>query len=229
MGEIHLIRHGQASFGERNYDRLSPTGIVQSRRLGAWWRENGIDFDAVFSGERERQKDTALLALEERGRSPGPLGIDPSFNELDADRLLHHALPRLILREPQLANLLLDLPANRDAFRRVFERIVDEWVAGEWLDAGIGTWAGFSARVREGLAAIARQQGPGRRIAVFTSGGPITVLLQHLGNSGAGRLDWNIANTSITRLAYDEAGNFSLLEMRVLPHLESDRELVTHL
>ena len=122
MGEIHLIRHGQASFGERNYDRLSPTGIVQSRRLGAWWRENGIDFDAVFSGERERQKDTALLALEERGKSPGPLGIDPSFNELDADRLLHHALPRLILREPQLASLLLDLPANRDLMARRLER-----------------------------------------------------------------------------------------------------------
>lgn len=231
MGEIHLIRHGQASFGAQNYDRLSPTGIEQSRRLGTWWRENGVVFDAIYSGERERQKDTALLALEERGDADAGarLTVDPAFNELDADRLLQHALPRVILREPQLAEMLPDLQAHRDAFRRVFERIVDEWVSGAWQDAGIGTWEAFADRVRGGLAVVARRHGPGRRIAVFTSGGPITALLQRLGNAGAGRLDWDIANTSITRIAYDEAGTFTLKETRVLPHLAPGSGLVTHL
>ena len=33
MSEIYFIRHGQASFGEENYDRLSPRGIKQAQCL----------------------------------------------------------------------------------------------------------------------------------------------------------------------------------------------------
>lgn len=229
MGEIHLIRHGQASFGEQDYDRLSAVGIAQSRRLGRWWQETGITFDAAYSGERERQQHTARLALDEQARAGLPLRIDAAFNELDADRLLRHALPRVIVREPRVGDMLLDLAAHRDGFRRVFERIVDEWIAGQWPEAGIGNWQEFSARVHLALNNIAQHHGPGRRIVVFTSGGPITATLQHLGQAPGDRLDWNIANTSITRLVYDEAGNLTLQETRTLPHLAHDSELVTHL
>lgn len=225
MGEIYLIRHGQASFGEPDYDRLSERGIAQSRQLGQWLRTRGPRFDAVYAGERLRQQHTAQLALD---GAPG-LRIDPAFNELDADRLLQHALPRLILREPQLASLLQDLAANRDAFRRVFERIVDEWVGGDWGEAGVGDWQGFRARVTGALAALARQHGKGRCLAVFTSGGPITATMQSLGHHRRGGLDWDIANTSITRLAYDDAGNLHLLEARSVPHLGETPELLTHL
>ena len=43
MANLFLVRHGQASFGADDYDRLSPTGHEQSRLLGeylAWflWR-----------------------------------------------------------------------------------------------------------------------------------------------------------------------------------------------
>jgi len=33
MSDLYLIRHGQASFGKDNYDRLSPLGIRQARIL----------------------------------------------------------------------------------------------------------------------------------------------------------------------------------------------------
>ncbi|MFZ5755797.1 MAG: histidine phosphatase family protein [Pseudomonadota bacterium] len=232
MGEIHLVRHGQASFGEPEYDRLSGTGILQSRRLGRWWHSNGIRFDAVYSGERERQKDTATLALQETGMADAAqrLKINPAFNELDADRLLRHAMPHMILREPQLAAMVMDLKAHRAQFRDVFARIVDDWIAGRWPDAGIGSWQEFSGRVHAGLEAIARTHGAGRKVAVFTSGGPITVLLQKLGAAPADRLDWNIANTSVTRLTYDDDGNFRVHEIRTLPHLTpADNDLVTHI
>ena len=32
--KLYLVRHGQASFGEKNYDNLSPKGIKQSISLG---------------------------------------------------------------------------------------------------------------------------------------------------------------------------------------------------
>ena len=34
MSILHLVRHGQASFGADDYDNLSPTGIQQSIELG---------------------------------------------------------------------------------------------------------------------------------------------------------------------------------------------------
>lgn len=228
MGEIFLIRHGQASFGEQVYDKLSPLGIAQSRRLGQWLAAQDLAFDAVYAGERVRQQDTARLALAEAGRDAG-IRVESCFNELDADRLLQHAIPRVILRDPSVATLLMDIRANRDAFRHVFERIVDEWVEGEWQEAGIGDWPTFSGTVLDGLRALARRHGSDRRIAVFTSGGPITATMQLLAGEARRGLDWEIANTSITRVGYDGNGALALLERRVLPHLEGQDELVSHL
>ena len=98
MPEIFLVRHGQASFGAQDYDELSPLGRTQSRALGRWLRAQGIRFDAAWCGERVRQRDTALLALAEMGQALEP-GVDAAFNELDADRLLRHAVPRILLQE----------------------------------------------------------------------------------------------------------------------------------
>lgn len=229
MGEIYLIRHGQASFGEPEYDRLSDTGVLQSRRLGHWLRGQGLAFDAIYAGERVRQQDTARLAIEEATGLEPTLWIESAFNELDADRLLHYVMPRMILRDPRLGMMLMDLRANRDTFRRVFVRVIDEWVGGDWSDAGIGRWEDFSGRVLEGLRLLAQRHGSGRRVAVFTSGGPITATLQSLGRRDQPGLDWNIANTSITRVGYDDAGQFRLVDWRVIPHLEDSPDLVTHL
>lgn len=229
MGEIFLIRHGQASFGEPEYDRLSETGITQSRVLGEWLRAQGLRFDAVYAGERLRQQDTARLALEALPGGAPALAVEPAFNELDADRLMQHAVPRLVLQDPAVAELLVDLRAHRDRFRRLFERVVDEWVEGGWQAAGIGTWPSFSDRVTQGVSTLARRHGPGRRIAVFTSGGPITAMLQALGARQTGGLDWDIANTSITRVAFDADGGLRLVAAREVPHLSARRELLTHL
>lgn len=229
MGEIYLIRHGQASFGARNYDQLSETGVVQSRVLGDWLRAQEIRFDAVYAGERVRQQDTARLALEALPSDIGEPAIDPAFNELDADRLMHHAIPRLVIREPRIGPMLLDIGRNRDTFRRLFERVIDEWVSGEWQQAGIGDWLSFRERVVSGVRSLAARHEEGSRIAVFTSGGPITAVLQSLGHHHESKLDWRIANTSITRLQVDADGELQLLECRVVPHLEARPELLTHL
>ena len=47
MGTLYLVRHGQASFGADNYDQLSPMGHRQALRLGEFWRERGMVFDAA--------------------------------------------------------------------------------------------------------------------------------------------------------------------------------------
>ena len=42
-----LVRHGQASAGSDDYDRLSSRGQEQSARLGRWLADTGHAFDAV--------------------------------------------------------------------------------------------------------------------------------------------------------------------------------------
>ena len=58
MGTLYLVRHGQASFGADDYDQLSARGQQQSERLGAYWRERGLRFDAVLCGTLRRHGQT---------------------------------------------------------------------------------------------------------------------------------------------------------------------------
>jgi len=39
MGQLLLVRHGQASFGADDYDQLSAMGQKQSIRLGEYWQQ----------------------------------------------------------------------------------------------------------------------------------------------------------------------------------------------
>jgi broad specificity phosphatase PhoE len=45
MSEIYLIRHGQASFGSDNYDRLSPLGVRQAQCLAKHLAKTDKSFD----------------------------------------------------------------------------------------------------------------------------------------------------------------------------------------
>ena len=44
MAELVLIRHGQASFGADDYDKLSDMGWRQSRWLGEYFAERGVGY-----------------------------------------------------------------------------------------------------------------------------------------------------------------------------------------
>ena len=47
---IVLVRHGQASFGADDYDRLSALGTEQARLLGQWWARLGAAPGTVMRG-----------------------------------------------------------------------------------------------------------------------------------------------------------------------------------
>ena len=58
MSKIILIRHGQASFMAKDYDKLSDAGIAQSEALGEYFATKGIVLDKVYMGELTRHKET---------------------------------------------------------------------------------------------------------------------------------------------------------------------------
>ena len=63
MSVLTLIRHGQASFFDANYDQLSPVGERQMRALGEYWARRHLHFDEVCTGPRVRQERSAQLAV----------------------------------------------------------------------------------------------------------------------------------------------------------------------
>ena len=50
------MRHGQASFGTEEYDRLSELGCRQAEVLGEYFEHRDLHFDAVYTGELRRQR-----------------------------------------------------------------------------------------------------------------------------------------------------------------------------
>ena len=79
MAVIYFIRHGQASFGQEEYDRLSRIGERQAAILGRHFHRVIPAVDLMYSGGMRRQEQTAELARKSMGESPpGPESGLPS-------------------------------------------------------------------------------------------------------------------------------------------------------
>ena len=67
MGVLLLVRHGQASLGTADYDRLSDVGRRQAQVTGARLARTDLAVDRVVSGALTRQRDTAEAVLAALG------------------------------------------------------------------------------------------------------------------------------------------------------------------
>ncbi|MFJ4153373.1 histidine phosphatase family protein [Pseudomonas sp. NPDC089752] len=208
MGNLYLIRHGQASFGADDYDVLSGVGVQQSQALGEHFAHLGLRLDRCVAGSLRRQQDTArlaLTALQDNGHAVPAIETDAAFNEFDADGVIGALLPGLLADEPNARHILRNGVQNRSEFQRLFALMVQRWHAGEHADDGLETWQAFTSRVNAGLQRVLETAGSGDNIAVFTSGGTIAALLHLVTGitpSQAFALNWQIINTSLSQLKF---------------------------
>lgn len=206
--EIYLLRHGQASFGARNYDALSDTGHRQADKLAGHLLERDILLDRVISGDLSRQRDTAaayVRAATHRGHRPRVME-HAGFNEFQAEKVVRHYLPRVTLGQPELADLMKEPDAFRRHFQPLFVAVIRSWLANEHPHDRVESWVDFRARVRSAMAEILGAVQDGEKLGVFTSGGVISVILQQALGTGDDimyRLNHRIANASVTRLSFD--------------------------
>ena len=236
MGSIYLIRHGQASFGADNYDVLSPLGFQQSAALGNYFNQLGIRFDRCLSGELERQQDTAKTTLERMGscqdRPLPPLEIDPAFNEFHADEVIRAHMADLLTFEPKAMQILANAADHRAEFQRLFQYVIQRWVSGEHEKDNLESWQCFIDRVQDGLNRLLDQADKKDHIAVFTSGGTITALLQlviGVPPIKAFELNWQIVNTSLSRLRFrDRDVALATFNSHVHLDLMKNPELITY-
>ncbi|MGA8247939.1 MAG: histidine phosphatase family protein [Nocardioides sp.] len=218
MGLVLMVRHGQASFGAEDYDVLSDVGVAQSRRLGAWLLQYGVEPDAVLHGAMRRQRDTATAMVEAAGWSLTP-ELDEGWNEFD-----HLGV---ISRSPELVAELTD----RRAFQRAFVEATARWSGGEHDDEYDETWPTFVARGRDALDRATARDGV---TVVVASGGPIAVACAALVDPDATAEElprlWNsfnsvCANTGVSRVVTGSTGR-RMLTFNEHSHL--DRDLVTY-
>lgn len=236
MGSIYLIRHGQASFGAADYDVLSASGIRQAEILGDYLLALDIRFDRLISGNLRRQQHTALTVHERylaAGTASPGVEIDPAFDELDADTILRAYLPDILIHEPQAVEILRDGAKNPKAFQRIFAQIIAHWVNDDQDQPGVQSWPDFQSRVFTAVQTLLQEADRQDRIAIFTSGGTITSILQKIvGMSAvnAFELNWQIVNTSLTRLKFRDPQTLSLSSFNGYPHLEALKipELITY-
>ena len=88
MGTLYLVRHGQASFGAENYDQLSARGFDQAVRLGEYWRERGMQFDAVIRGSLHRHAQTLEGICKGLQMDDCEPLVTPALNEYDSHALI---------------------------------------------------------------------------------------------------------------------------------------------
>jgi broad specificity phosphatase PhoE len=228
MADILLIRHGQASFGAADYDRLSAVGEEQSRVLGQWFKRTRQTPDIVAVGPRRRHAHTADLCIEASGATAPKIAV-AGLDEFDHEEVLLRHRPDLASADALMAELARsDDPQS--AFQRVFSAAVARWTSGQFDGEYARSWTRFRNDVLAGVQELAAHEA--RTIWAFTSGGTIAVIANALVGAPVEQalaLAWPLVNTSITRIAVD-AKRRNLVGYNAWPHLEyaGEPRLVTH-
>ncbi|MEM6621800.1 MAG: histidine phosphatase family protein [Pseudomonadota bacterium] len=212
MGELLFVRHGQASFGVADYDKLSPLGWQQARWLGEMLAPQG-GFDHVVMGTHRRHRETAEALLAAGMPAPEPV-IDPGLDEMDYDQLYTDAEAAAIF--PHLD------PMMAESFRVTMPLMLAAWEA-EGFATAHERYADFRARI---VGAVQAASQPGRRALIVSSGGPKAVTLREVLGLDSARMSslvLQILNSSVTRFDVRDDG-LHLAEFNAVPHLaDADR------
>jgi broad specificity phosphatase PhoE len=212
MGQLYLVRHGQASLGADDYDQLSPLGAQQSQRLGEHWRAQGLQFDAVITGTLKRHAQT-FHGIQQGLDSSHEALLWPGLNEYDSEAVI-----RTIQKGP------LTKPTTPEGYREHFRLLRDgltQWMAGVVSPQGMPSYVDFVQGVSSALDHV-RQNHDGN-VLLVSSGGPIaTAVAQVLQLSPETSIELNlrIRNSAVSEFSFNPKRH-SLISFNTITHLES--------
>lgn len=217
---LYLVRHGQASFGQADYDQLSMVGIEQSHHVGSALTLKPETIDARFTGTLKRHRQTFEHACPD---GPAPIVLH-GWNEFDHEAIFKARMVRKNISRDTVQGYT---DAERLAF---FKQAVADWVHSPQDNIGDAeSWTSFTARVRDTLTETIRRTD--KAAMVFTSGGPIaTVVGQQWGFSAEQilRLNQSLINTGITKLLVHARGT-EVVTVNEHVHLEqAGKRLITY-
>lgn len=217
-GTLYLVRHAQASFGSDDYDNLSALGRRQSVRLGEYWRERDLQFDAVITGTLRRHRQTWEGIAEGLGRTDQEVVPWPGLNEYNGQAIIECIYPEKLPKcdTPEL---------YREHFRRLREGL-NAWMHGRTEPIGMPSYADFRAGVIAALDHV-REKHPGSSVLMVSSGGPISTAVGHVLDTSASptiELNLRIRNTAMTEFAFTPKRH-TLITYNTLPHLDDSEHV----
>ncbi|MDB5818971.1 MAG: histidine phosphatase family protein [Rhizobacter sp.] len=234
MPQLTIVRHGQASFGADDYDKLSDLGVQQADRVGHWLA--GCDFTPgrIVSGTLLRQRETAdhcVAALGAERTTQAGRYTDAALDEYDNEEIMQVHLPALSSPHAVRAHIKAQpdpVRASRDLFLASMER----WVRNERPADYRETWPAFNLRVRGAFMRAAEGLPDDAKVLVFSSGGVITSLVGDLlgiRSESLFELNWGLANGGIT-VVNARKGKLRLMSLNGIAHFEEmrDRRMITY-
>ena len=217
MPKIIFVRHGQAQFGQANYDKLSGVGHEQAIALGKVLLEQGITITNWVRGDMVRHEETLKGISMGMGAWVKEQIVTPDLNEYDFTGLLD---ARFVSREA---------PAGLHTDRKTHFRLLRETLA-QWQNDEIAnppeSWETFDARLKRAQQTIFGLEGD--TILVVSSGGAISKIVANaLGISHAKQVDLQlqIKNASVSTFIYSRrTGGFFLNAFNETPFVSAQTQ-----
>jgi broad specificity phosphatase PhoE len=194
--------------------------------LGHAWAAQDLRFDRVYVGPLHRHQqthDAAAAAYHEHGlRWPEAIML-PELAEHHGMAVLEHRLPMLIEHDPNVREMVErhqqgDKQASR-SFLRLFQQTTQQWARGELQIPDLEPWSVFRKRVAQSMDQIVSENGGGKTVAAFSSGGVVAAaagLALNLDDEQIMALNWVVRNASSTEFLFS-AGRWSLHTFNATP------------
>ncbi len=246
MTTILLARHGQASFGQENYDQLSELGSIQAKMLGQHYAATQRRIDAIFTGNLVRQQDSArhfwegyqpFVCTNNGDGKPTMPAIDfdqpnsyivPQFDEFNHKDVFIKSTDGLSNRADISAEIAkAESPATRLA--ELFDQAMQRWHGGNNDQDYVESWPQFSERAQQALEQVRTKIAnmsldQDSTVLVFTSGGVIAAITAQLlrqGSQTAYQLNKSLVNTGVTSITLKKQST-RLLSLNEYSHLFSE-------
>lgn len=214
MSSLLLFRHGQASFGNADYDQLTALGVSQAQATGDFLRQRSWGFSDVLSGPKRRHQDSTL-ALIETFSAGTPWRVEPALEEL--------AEGHEILAAAQ-AHFGVSLTASgvaRHIQLRYYNDMMQAWGEGLAAMGNKPTAQAFRQNVARWLRRLVDEPQSGRSILAVTSAGVIgAIMCEVLGTNTSHMMDYVrvLRNASLTEIVFSR-GRASLMSFNTVDHL----------
>jgi broad specificity phosphatase PhoE len=228
VGVVYLLRHGQASLGTADYDRLSPLGRRQAVQVGHRLAEADLSLSQVVAGIMRRQRDTAAEAIGVLGRNAAGIGVDPRLDEYDHDGVLGAYTSDITFQSAgQGANAHL-LQLTLDQAIRHWSSVDADGSSDNADQRGYSeSHEAFVARIDAVLDDLADRAGT---TLVATSGGVIAMMCARLLGLPVSRwvdLARVVVNAGLTKIVTGRP-EVHLVAFNDHAHLETSRDLITY-
>jgi len=215
MAAIYLIRHGQASFGAADYDQLSDKGCEQACILGASWQKL-LGEEQVYSGSLSRHIQTVEHFQKGAKNRNTPITIHSGFNEFDHVDVLKNYHEQWSDFSKISTHFAKQGQADKK-LQKEFSLALAQWISCKEEGQYNELWPAFKDRCIAALHEVInqylekkQQEEPSTKckdIVIFTSGGTISILIQHilgLSDQQAIAISQQLRNTSVSKLLFCE-------------------------